>query len=102
MKILHITTGMRKTTDTSGLCGELCNELVSVGHDVFLETASLMEDDGYAINGNVWRILIDDVIVPTTRCGYARLSVGVGFPLALVLFFMSYTCARILPKWMKG
>lgn len=36
------------------------------------------------------------------RCGYARLSVGVGLPLALVLFFMSYTCARILPKWMKG
>ena len=36
MRILHVITGLPKAAGTSVFCGEVCNGLVAVGHDVTL------------------------------------------------------------------
>lgn len=62
MKILHVITCMRKAAGTSVFCGELCSGLARDGHSVSLAVCDILADDVYAIDGQIRRLSIRQVL----------------------------------------
>ena len=42
MKILHVITGLQKAAGTSVFCGEVCNGLSGLGHEVTLAVIMML------------------------------------------------------------
>lgn len=53
MKILHVITGMQKAAGTSVFCGEVCNGLVALGHEVVVVLLNPNASDLYPIDPRI-------------------------------------------------
>ena len=53
MKILHVITGLRKAAGTSVFCGEVCNKLVALGHEVTIAVVNPEAADCYPIDSRI-------------------------------------------------
>ena len=61
MKILHVITGMQKAAGTSVFCGEVCNALVALGHEVTMAVANPESSDCYPIDPRIKLISISSL-----------------------------------------
>ena len=50
MKIIHVITGLQKAAGTSVFCGEVCNGLIALGHDVAIAIPNPDSPDCYPLN----------------------------------------------------
>lgn len=66
MKILHVITGMQKAAGTSVFCGEVCNGLVALGHDMTIAVTSPEESDCYPLESRVKLISISSLFSNST------------------------------------
>lgn len=64
MNILHVITGLRKIAGTSTFCGELCNQLVTLGHDVTIAVRDPSTSDIYPLDPRVHLISIKSILHP--------------------------------------
>lgn len=62
MRILHIITSMRKAAGTSVFCGEVCNGLVAMGHDVTIAVVNPRAADCYPIDSRIKLTSISSII----------------------------------------
>ena len=62
MKILHIITGMQKAAGTSVFCGEVCNGLAAMGHEVIIAVCNPCAKDLYQVDYRVKVVSIDSVL----------------------------------------
>ena len=60
--ILHVITGMTKAAGTSVFCGEVCNGLVALGHDVTVAVVNPKSIDCYPIDPRVKLIAISSLL----------------------------------------
>ena len=67
MRILHVITGMRKAAGTSVFCGEVCNGLVALGHEVTIAVANPTAADCYPLDPRVKLISISTLLHDSTR-----------------------------------
>lgn len=74
MKILHIITGIQKAAGTSVFCGEVCNGLVALGHDVTIAVVNPETDDCYPLDPRIKLISISSLLHAFTRS--TRLDYG--------------------------
>lgn len=58
MRLLHVITGMQKAAGTSVFCGEICNRLVAVGHEVAIAVVDKNAADCYCIDHRIKLISI--------------------------------------------
>ena len=65
MRILHVITGLPKAAGTSVFCGEVCNGLVAVGHDVTLAVLDPVQTDRYPIDPRIKLVPIDTMLKST-------------------------------------
>ena len=66
MKILHAIAGMQKAAGTSVFCGEVCNGLVALGHEVSIAVVNPEAADCYLIDSRVERISVVSLLHSTT------------------------------------
>ena len=62
MKILHVITGMQKAAGTSVFCGEICNGLVALGHEVTIAVVNPEASDCYPIDPRIKLASISSII----------------------------------------
>ena len=62
LRILHVITSLRKAAGTSVFCGEVCNRISAVGHDVTLAVCDPDEQDCYPLDPKVKLVSIASVI----------------------------------------
>lgn len=62
MRILHVITSLRKAAGTSVFCGEVCNRLSAVGHEVTLAVCDAGDQDCYPLNPKVKLVSIAHVM----------------------------------------
>lgn len=62
MRILHVIAGMQKAAGTSVFCGEVCNGLVGMGHDVFIGVPNPNISDFYQIDPRVRIIAASSIL----------------------------------------
>ena len=67
MKILHVITGMRKAAGTSVFCGEVCNGLVALRHDVAIAVVNPGSPDCYPLDSRIKLISISSLIDSSVR-----------------------------------
>lgn len=65
MNILHVITGLRKIAGTSTFCGEVCNQLVALGHDVTIAVCDPAVSDAYPLDPRVHLVSIDSILQPS-------------------------------------
>lgn len=70
MRILHVITGMQKAAGTSVFCGEVCNGLVALGHDVTIAVTDPNAADCYPLDLRVSLISISTLLHDSTRVSY--------------------------------
>ena len=74
MRILHVITGMQKAAGTSVFCGEVCNGLVALGHDVAIAVTHPDAVDCYPLDPRVKLISITSLLhSPTPSLPYFNL-----------------------------
>jgi len=61
MNILHVITGLQKAAGTSTFCGEVCNGLVTTGHDVTLAVSDPAAHDIYPLDSRIRIVAIDSI-----------------------------------------
>ena len=66
MKILHVIAGMQKAAGTSVFCGEVCNGLVALGHEVSIAVVNPEAPDCYPIDSRVELISVVSLLHSTT------------------------------------
>lgn len=62
MKVIHVITGMRKAAGTSVFCGEVCNGLVALGHEVTIAVVNPNAYDFYPVDSDIKIISIADLV----------------------------------------
>lgn len=62
MKILQVINGLPKAAGTSVFCGELCNELVTAGHDVTIAVDDPDSPDCFPLDSRIHLIAISDLL----------------------------------------
>ena len=62
MKILHVITAIQKAAGTSVFCCELCNELVKLGHDVWIAVSVFSIKEWYTTDSRVHLISMKKVV----------------------------------------
>ena len=67
MKILHAIISLQKAAGTSVFCGEICNRLVALGHDVTIAVANSDASDCYPIDSRIRLISILMLIHDSTQ-----------------------------------
>lgn len=70
MKILHVITGMQKAAGTSVFCGEVCNGLAALGHDVTVVVVDSTRADCYPIDSRIKLISASSILDNSTRPDY--------------------------------
>lgn len=63
MRILHVITGLRKAAGTSVFCGEVCNGLVAMGHDVTIAVVNPGAADCYPIDSRIKVVSISSILL---------------------------------------
>ena len=62
MKVLHVITGLQKAAGTSVFCGEVCNGLVALGHEVAIAVIDEKKSDIYPLDPRVKLMSIDTLL----------------------------------------
>jgi len=62
MRILHVITGLPKAAGTSTFCGEVCNQLAALGHDVTIAVLNPSAPDHYLLDSRVHLISISSLL----------------------------------------
>ena len=62
MHVLHVITGLPKAAGTSVFCGEICNGLVRIGHDVTIAVIDPTRIDRYPIDPRIKLTSIDELL----------------------------------------
>ena len=70
MRILHVITGLQKAAGTSVFCGEVCNGLVAMGHDVTIAVVNPKAADRYPIDPCIKLIAISSLFNNSIRAEY--------------------------------
>ena len=70
MKIIHAITGLQKAAGTSVFCGEVCNGLIALGHDVAIAIPNPVSPDCYPLNSLIKLIPISSLLRDSTRQEY--------------------------------
>jgi len=65
MKVLHIITGLPKAAGTSTFCGEVCNQLAALGHDVTIAVLNPSAPDIYPLDPRVHLVSIESIFHST-------------------------------------
>ena len=85
MRILHIITGMQKAAGTSVFCGEVCNGLVALGHEVTIAVVNPEAPDCYPIDSRINIIsiasLLDNFVKSSGTTAAAKASVRLNYDL---------------------
>lgn len=68
MKILHVITGLGKAAGTSVFCAEVCNGLVTKGHDVTIAVANPDSSDRYPLKPQINLVGIDSLFNSAPLC----------------------------------
>lgn len=67
MIILHVITGLARAAGTSTFCGEVCNQLVTRGHDVTIAVCSPDAANIHPLDSRVRLVSIGDVVGDSHR-----------------------------------
>ena len=67
MRILHVITGLQKAAGTSVFCGEVCNGLVTAGHEVTIAVVHPYAADCFPLDPRVKLISICSLLEDSTR-----------------------------------
>jgi len=62
MNLLHVITGIHNAAGTSTFCGEICNQLAGLGHDVTIAVVNPTASNQYPLNPNVHLISIRSLL----------------------------------------
>lgn len=62
MKICHVITGLQKAAGTSTFCGEVCNQLVALGHDVTIAVRNSSSPNLYPLDPRIHLVTIDSIL----------------------------------------
>lgn len=62
MKILHVITGLQKAAGTSVFCGEVCNGLVALGHEVTIAVSNPQATDCYPLESQIKLVSISSLL----------------------------------------
>lgn len=63
MKILHVISGLQKAAGTSVFCGEVCNGVVAIGHDVTIAVVNPVSHDCYPVDSRIRLISISSILI---------------------------------------
>ena len=99
MRILHVITGLKKAAGTSTFCGEVCNQLASLGHDVTNAVCNPSDPDIYPLDSRIHLVSIASILHSTpTPTPYTYSLVHIhglwSWPLHQV---SSWACAQKIP-----
>lgn len=70
MKIIHVITGLQKAAGTSVFCGEVCNGLIALGHDVAIAIPNPDSPDCYPLNSLIKLMPISSLLRNSARQEY--------------------------------
>ena len=62
MKILHVITGLQNAAGTSVFCGEVCNGLVALGHEVTIAVFNPQATDCYPLDSRIKLVSISSLL----------------------------------------
>ena len=62
MKIIHVITGMQKAAGTSVFCGEVCNGLIALDHEVTIAVTNPETADRYPLDQRIRLISISSLL----------------------------------------
>lgn len=88
MKILQVITGLRRAAGTSTFCGEVCNQLVALGHDVTIAVVNSEEPDRNPLDPRVHLVSIESLLHVSPPPSSPSLSV-----------FSPYTLVHVHGLW---
>lgn len=69
MRIVNVITGLQKAAGTSVFCGEVCNGLVALGHNVAIAVENPEAPDCYPLDSRVKLISINSLLTNDSRQG---------------------------------
>jgi glycosyltransferase involved in cell wall biosynthesis len=99
MKIVHVISGLQKAAGTSTFCGEVCNQLVALGHDVTIAVCNPSDPNIYPLDPRIRLVSIASILHSTpTPTPYTYSLVHIhglwSWPLQQV---SSWACAQKIP-----
>ena len=75
VNILHVIISLQKAAGTSVFCGELCNGLVAMGHEITIAVTKPEADDCYPIDSRIKIISISSLIHCSTRATWSIIHI---------------------------